>query len=371
MKEIKIYLQYPWQFPDSPYYKYLINNHLPEIEYLNVKKQKGVILNKKIFLISNFLKNVIRYFIMNLLHLSFPNAHLTKTKEEYYLIQCAHCLSKNKDKPWVIDIESRWQLYIGDLYIEDRRKQTKNRIRKILLRENCKKIMPWTQATADGIIKEFPEIKSKVEVVYPAIPFPEIKRKKHDGINLVFSGRYFYQKGGLHALKVIDKLTRKYKNVKAIFISDIPKKIYDKYEKNEKIKFYNLMPQKQLFEEIYPISDILIYPGYSDSFGFAFLEVMSFGISIITIDGFARKEIIDEGKTGFIINKSEEINPMIIGPKEDELINEIIKKSEKLIKNPILRKKMSKNCIEIIKRGKFSIEERNKKLKRIYKEALK
>lgn len=370
MKSIKVYLQYPWQFPDSPYYKYMVDNPIPGVEYLNVKKQKGVILNKRIFWLSNFLKKTIRY-LTNAFHLSFPNAHLTKTKEKYDLIQCAHCLSKNKEKPWVIDIEGREQLYIEDIHIEDIAKRTKNKIRKMLLRNNCRKIMPWTQATAEGIIKEFPEIRNKVEVVYPAVPLSEIKRKKHKGINLLFVGRYFYNKGGLHALEAIDKLTRKHKNTKAIIISEVPKEIYNKYRKNEKIKFYCLMPQKQLFEEIYSISDILIYPGYSDSFGFAYLEAMSFGIPIITVEGFARREIVDERKTGFVINKSEEINPKIISQKEEKLINEIMKKSEKLIENSTFRKKMSKKCIEEIKNGKFSIKERNKKLRKIYEEALK
>ncbi len=35
---MKVYLQYPWKFPDSPYYKYLIDSLPDGIEYLNVKK---------------------------------------------------------------------------------------------------------------------------------------------------------------------------------------------------------------------------------------------------------------------------------------------------------------------------------------------
>jgi len=369
MTSIKVWLQYPWKFPDSPYYKYLINSPPKNIKYLNVKKQKGVITNEKFFWFSNFLKRNIRN-LMNLFHFSLPNAHLTKTEKGYDLIHCAHCLSKNKNKPWIMDIESKWQLYIGDLYIEDRRKETKNRIRKILLRKNCKKIIPWTRATAKGLIKEFPEIRNKVEVVYPAVPLPKIKRRKHKGINLLFVGRYFYQKGGLHALDVFDRLTKKYENVHAMIISEIPKEIKKKYLKNEKIKFYGLMSQKELFEEIYPISDILIYPGYSDTYGFLFMEAMSFGIPIITADGFARKEIIQEGKTGFVIDKPEKINREIISFEEKQLINKIVKKAERLIKNKKLREKMSRASIKIIENGKFSVKERNKKLEKIYREAL-
>ena len=55
-KKIKVYLQYPWKFPDSPYYKYLIQDCPKEIEYCNIEKQKGVITRKKFFLFSNFLQ---------------------------------------------------------------------------------------------------------------------------------------------------------------------------------------------------------------------------------------------------------------------------------------------------------------------------
>ena len=44
--------------------------------------------------------------------------------------------------------------------------------------------------------------------------------------------------------------------------------------------------------EIFPQSDIFIYPGYSDTFGFALIEALASGTPIITIDGFARKDIV-------------------------------------------------------------------------------
>jgi len=360
---MKVYLQYPWKFPDSPYYKYLIDNPPENIEFLNTEKQKGVIINKRFFWFSNFLKRIIRRFT-NFLKLSIPNANFTKTSQDYDLIHCCHCLSKNKNKPWIADIESEWQFYIGN-----KTKKSKERVRKILLRENCKKIMPWTEKTKKEILKEFPEIKDKVKVVYPAIPLPNIKRKKYKNINLLFVGRYFYEKGGFHALEVIDKLTKKYNNVKGIIISEVPKSVLKKYSQNRKIKFFGLMPQEKLFK-ICQESDIFVYPGYSDSFGFSMLEAMSFGIPVVTVDGFARKEIVEENKTGFVIERPRTFSEKLLGGNEKLVIEEIAKKAELLIKNKGLIKEMSKNCMEEIKNGRFSIKERSKRLEKIYKWAL-
>lgn len=59
-KKIKVGILYPWSFPDSPYYKYLIQNPPRNIEYLNVEKQKGAITSVKRFAFLNQLKRIIR-----------------------------------------------------------------------------------------------------------------------------------------------------------------------------------------------------------------------------------------------------------------------------------------------------------------------
>jgi glycosyltransferase involved in cell wall biosynthesis len=357
-KQIKVYLQYPWKFPDSPYYKYLIENPPENIQYINAEKQKGVITNKNFFWFSNFLKRNIRRFA-NIFHLAIPNAHLSP-EGDYDLIHCAHCLSKNKNKPWVADVESSWQMYIGN-----KTEKAKKKVRKILQRNNCKKIIAWTEDTKKEIIKDFPEIKNKVEVVYPAIPFKRIVKKKKEKINLIFSGRYFYWKGGLHALETINRLTKKYKNVYGIINSETPEEVEREYSSNKKIKFYKLIPQEKLFE-LYQESDIMIYPGYSDTFGFGFLEAMSFGIPVVTVDGFARKELVENKRTGFVIEKNFELNEKSIQEINEEIIKKIEEKTSMLIENKMLIKKMSQNCLEEIKNGKFSIKEKNKLMKRVY-----
>ncbi len=366
MKKIKVYLQYPWKFPDSPYYKYLLQEHPKEIEYLNVEKQKGVITNKAKFLFSNKMKKIIRDLV-KIFYPSMINAHLSP-KGDYDLIHCAHCLSKNKDKPWIADIEGIISLFVST---HSTKKGIMN-LNKIINSDNCKKILPWTNQIKKELLTWIPNLKDKVEVVYPAIPFISYEKKQSKNIiNLVFIGRYFYLKGGFHTLEVMDILTKKYNNVNALFVSEVPNDIKLKYSKNKKIKIYNLMSQKDLFEKIYLKGSILIYPGYSDSFGFVYLEAMSLGIPIITVDGYARKEIIDEGKTGFIIERPKSFTWEDSKKLEIDLIQEIVKKASILIEDSVLRNRMSKECIKVIKEGKFSIKERNKKMKKIYEETLK
>ncbi len=371
-KEIKVYLQYPWFFPDSPYYKYLIDNPPKGILYKNVSNQMGVITNKKKFLFSNNLKKGIRKTI-NFFNLSFPNTHLT-SKEDYNLIHCAHCLSKNKDKTWVMDIEAEWQFYIGN-----KNKFSKERVKKYLLNENCKKILPWTKSTADEIIKEFPEIKDKIEVVYPAIPVPEIKKKKEkEKITILYATRYFWIKGGYIALEVFRRLKKEYKDdINLIFISDVPFHLKEEYSN---LKILDLISQEKM-KDYYQNADIFFYPSFMDTFGFGLLEAMSYGLPIVSVNTQytkSRKEIIKNNKTGLVLDIPKELTlkwinqkeNLSLGYQEEEIISKLLDNLKLLIENKNLLQKMSENCLEEIKNGKFSIKERNKKLRKIYEEAI-
>ena len=366
MKKIKVYIQYPWNVSDSQYYKSMIKNPPKEIEYLPKNQRAGMIINKKRLIINNY-KEKTRVLIEQL---KFPilNSHKTVYSGKYDLIHCAHCLSKkNKEKPWVADFESLWQMWISGRDTELGIKRAK----KALNSKNCKKIIAWTDSAKNEIVERFPEIKDKVEVVGFGQPIQKFKKIKKKNIHLLFVGRYFEWKGGVHAVEAMDKLTKKYENVDATVISKTPKEILKKYSGNKKIKFFELIPHEKLMKEIFPSSDILIYPGYSDTFGFIFSEALSFGIPVVTVNGFARKDLIEEGKTGFVLERLKNSGSFPSKEEEEIIVKKLVNETSKLIENKKLRDKMSKNCLMEVENGRFSIKERNKKLRKIYEECLK
>jgi len=362
MKKIKVYLQYPWKFPDSPYYKYLINYPPEGIEFLNIKNEGGAITKASKFKILNSLKHQIRFWT-NKLNLVMPNAHLTESKEEFDLIHCAHCLSKNNNKPWVADLEGIWSMWISG----QRTKRGKREVKDILSRKNCKKIMPWTESGYKEIIETFPEIKDKVELVYPAVPFFG-KGKKNKKLTIIYVARQFWIKGGLIALEVLSKIKEKY-DVNVIFISDVDEKVRKAYPS---IEIKGLMPQNKVFD-LMSKSDVFFYPSMVDTFGFALLEAMSFGLPILSVKTEYTKnveEIIKEGKHGFLINIKDKPNYYKMGENEKQIANQLYNKLSLLIENKKLRENISKNCLNEIKTGKFSIKARNEKYAKIYSRAL-
>lgn len=366
MKKIKVYVQYPWRVSDSQYYKSLIENPPEGVYYLPKKQKAGMIINKKKLAINNFLKTKVRVIIEKF---NFPilNSHSVERGLDYDLVHFAHCLPKKGfSRPWVADFEDLWQMWISG-------RDTKTGIRmvrKILLDKNCKKILAWTESARKSILKRYPELRSKIEIVGFGQKVQKFKKIKHAGIRLLFVGRYFYDKGGFHALEAIDRLTKKYPNVDAVFVSQTPLEITDEYSKNKKIKFYELVPHEKLMEELIPSSDILIYPGYSDTFGFIFPEALSFGIPVVTVDGFARRDMIEDGQTGRIIPPREKMIDKKRKVPNLEISEKLVRATSELIENRKLRKKMSKNCLKEVTDGKFSIKKRNEKLREIYLDAL-
>jgi len=362
---MKVYIQYPLPISDSQYYRSLVENPPEEVEYVNIQRRQGMIVSPKKLAIINFFKKYTRK-VLEKTQLSILNIHKTKTKEKYNLIHAAHCLSKNKTN-WICDFESMWQMWISGRNTEKGREKAL----KILMMDNCKKILAWTNDCENEIILKFPEIRNKVSIVSYAMQLPKFKKTKHKEINLLFVSRYFYGKGGDITLEVFDKLTKKYENVKCIFISQTPKKFIQKYSSNKKIEFFNLMSHQKLIEEIFPKSDILIYSGFSDTFGFIFVEAQAYGIPIVTVDGFARKDIVNEGKTGFVIERDKNSGWYPNEKEGERIINEMVEKTSLLIEDEQLRNKMSINGRKTVTEGKFSIKRRNEKLKKIYEEAIK
>jgi glycosyltransferase involved in cell wall biosynthesis len=288
-------------------------------------------------------------------------------------------------KDWVLDIDN------SGSFVNFKYKLLENPFyRKVIARSLtsnfCKKIMPWSNAGKESILNslELRKMENKFEVLYPAMHIPvQRNKRKNENLKILFIGA-FYRKGGRDTLEAFDTLNKKY-DIELVMISDVPEEFKKKYKSFPNVQFEQLgMPRKNLLNKFYPEADIFLYPTYWDIFGFVILEAMSFSLPVISTNIYAIPEAIENEKNGFLLNapifwhdnkflpKQKVVSNFneIIKSKHPFIVKEIIKKTSLLIDDSSLRKKMGRNGKNLIAKGKFSIKERNKKLKRIYEEAI-
>ena len=222
-------------------------------------------------------------------------------------------------------------------------------------------------------------LKNKIETVFLAYHTTKLKRKPSDKVRLSFIGRTFYEKGGHHLLEAFKILDKKYPGrLRLKYKGKVPE---DKRLNLPNIEYLGNIPDpRKFYEAIFGDCDIYVQPTTVDSFGVSILEAMSTGLPIVCTDDFTLPELVKDGYNGLLVK-----SPLHwydyrfdLGGKYMELaketsqgtINALVDKISLLIENKELREQMGKNSFKIVSTGKFSIRERNKKLRKIYEEAL-
>ena len=288
LKNMKIAMCYRKGAKETPFHHYMISAFpdlfvKPKILDIELNKDRVTTINKNKLLIKKLIKK---------LHIPSPNVSTVDIKKEHDMVWGAQCIPLT-DKPFVCDFEMFWQPFIenqGNFL-------TRKIVNHLLGKENCKGIFFWTETAMIEFFRYVtPEIREKCFVFYPPINV-EKKHPRNKDTVFGFVSRYFDEKGGHIALRYMEG-----RNVSGIIAGDFPD---DVQIINNKIKVLGMMPREKLRKEFYEKIDVLIYPGISDSFGFAFLEAMSYGIPIMTMHGYARKELI--GDCGVVFNSANDL----------------------------------------------------------------
>lgn len=303
---------------------------------------------------------------------------------KYDLIHSSRGIIPLNKKPWVMDVEHVHSFFgLNPDLIKN--KFWKRFIESKLSSKYCKAVLCHCEATRQAFFKylDCRKFKGKIKVLYPASHIIPIKKAKHKKVRILAVLSLFYHKGGPQILEAFSKLEKKYKNVELWIKADVPENFRRKYDsKNIRYLPYfgNILTREKLLKDIYSKCDIFFYPTLTDSFGYSLIDAMVAKLPIITTNLFASPEIVEHKKTGFIVKipgyKLEESyvqsfsQSKMKGKTEKKFIGDCYNALVKLIKNKSLRKGMGQKGFEMISNGGFSIAVRNKKLKKIYREAL-
>lgn len=293
-----------------------------------------------------------------------------------------------RNEPWVVDLEHVATL-AGDIRHFDRSTRL---ITKTLASRNCRRIICWTEAARRTVLSNLDcqNFDHKIEQVY-IISSPKrdfTKSYDDDKVKLLFIGsanipKEFEHKGGKEVLEAFTLLSTKYENLELVVRSDMPPRIKDKYRRMKNLKIIDTVVPWEALEQELKTADVFLLPAHSNPVK-AFLDAMSYELPVITTDVWSNPEIVEDGKTGLIIKKSEKVpyytrnfifnggTPEFLKAIENtdpNVVQELVEKTRILIENKELRRQMGKAGRQEVEHGKFSIERRNDKLKRIFDEA--
>ncbi len=340
--------------------------------------------------IKSLLKRFIRFLFQKI---GVPKVAFVKVVDDVDIIHSSQYLLFT-NKPYVVDFEDISALTWYDYRIL-KKWHVKWIIKKMLSSKKCVGILPWTDAAKKSMLNSIPNSKifeSKIKIMYPGyVPKPIINRHNHKEIMFLFVGKVFYEKGGLDTILAFEKLVAKLKKtknapkVKLVVVSTIPKDIREKYANLSELTMSDLLPANEI-DELYKKSDVFVMPTHFDTFGFVFIEAMSYGLPCIGVDNFSCPEIITNGKTGILVSNfvsrfdKKTFVPIInaggAGSKEfieacrhphKKTVEDIYQAMLLLATNDDVRCEMSTNARNEVATGKFSIANQKKLLEEIYR----
>lgn len=230
------------------------------------------------------------------------------------------------------------------------------------------------------------DTEHKMEVLYPSLPLIPQQRvqKVHSQITLLLVGSAASCKGVDIVYQAFEKVEAKFRGKKLFLIMASNYKqtvkwyptsekcqgrlhdIYKKCQKKNNVYFSGIYPPS-LIRLLYKQVDIYVQPSRFDSFGFALMEAITYGLPVIATTINAFPEMIEHGRNGFLIDTKD------FDLQSEEYFEYAVEEMEKyltqLIESPDLRQKMGEESRKIVQR-KFNLDYQKNRLKTIFKEII-
>ena len=172
-------------------------------------------------------------------------------------------------------------------------------------------IFTMSEYLRQSMIKDFKQPPEKVTNVGVGVNFDvpeasEIPEQKNP-YDIVFVGREFFRKGGACIIKAFRDVQLEEPEAKLHIIGPSAEELGSDILKMKNVVHYGFLRRDDandvaIFKKVMLNSAIGVFPTQFDAFGIPVLEKMAYEIPCITSNILAMPEIIDHGKTGFLID---------------------------------------------------------------------
>lgn len=182
-------------------------------------------------------------------------------------------------------------------------------------------IFPMSKWLADSFVRDFGVVAEKVIPVGAGINLPrvlDIRNKSYDAPRILFVGKDFKRKGGEDLLKAFQLVRKEIKEAELTIIGpeleSVPENVrclgFVSKTRNEGLA-------KLLAE--YERASVFVMPSLYEPFGIVFAEAMAHRLPCIGTNICAMSEIIQHGKTGYVVPPRD---PIVLAKKMLLLLKE-------------------------------------------------
>lgn len=159
-----------------------------------------------------------------------------------------------------------------------------------------------------------PPALSEVEVLTPRTERSRSANSQLSTLTLINIGSFNSNKNQRFLLDIIIELNKLNQRVKCIFLGDgtLRKEVE---QRSKKLNIYNQCQFLGIVENVEVFlweSDVYVHTALSEALGLTLLEAMVAGLPVVTLDGGGNRDLIENGKNGFIINNQ---NPKLFAEK--------------------------------------------------------
>lgn len=190
---------------------------------------------------------------------------------------------------------------------------------KLVYEGRCRKFIAVSRLTKEIFLKAYAVDPGRVCVIHPGVNLSDYEHKNKDDVRnavrstfrignndlvILFASMNFDIKGLDHILLSLAKLRAQNKKMKLIVAGKGNVKKYEKMAKEagiaDHVIFTGVVPRDQLVD-LYLAGDLYMMLSKFDTFGMVVPEAMAAGLPVMISSRVGAKDLIQEGKNGFVI----------------------------------------------------------------------
>jgi 1,2-diacylglycerol 3-alpha-glucosyltransferase len=174
---------------------------------------------------------------------------------------------------------------------------------------------------------------------------------------IISVGRLAQEKNWQVVLEAIQKISGKHPELRMVIIGDGPEKdnlqaLASELGISERVAFTGELPFSEIPSYL-KAADVFTFASITETQGLVTMEAMAAGLPVVAVDASGTRDIVDDGKQGFLVENDS-----------TALANSI----ERLLDSPTLMKKFKKNALH--KAKTFDVKYQAERLVDVYKQAI-